>query len=241
MVDAGAMSIRRRAPGKMRSVKITPNAAPFAEGSALIAVGKTQVLCTASIEEGVPPWRKGSGAGWVTAEYAMLPRATSTRTHRERSKVGGRTAEIQRLIGRALRGVVDMERLGERSIFIDCDVLQADGGTRTAAVTGGYVALARACQWLVDRGAIARVPLIDSVAAVSVGIVGGRALLDLEYTDDVAADVDMNIVMTGKGKFIEIQGTAEHAPFDGKDLDRLLRLARRGIRALEVKQSRAIR
>lgn len=215
---------------------------PFAEGSALIAMGRTQVLCTASIEDTVPKHREASGKGWLTAEYAMLPRATNTRTPREvtKGRVGGRTAEIQRLIGRSLRAVVDFAALGKRTITIDCDVLQADGGTRTAAITGGYVALAVACRHLWQIGAITTWPLIDSVAAVSVGIVQGRALLDLDYADDVQADVDMNIVMTGRGRFIEIQGTAEQAPFADADLARLLRLAKQGIRALAQQQRRSI-
>lgn len=225
----------------MRRVVIEPHVSAFAEGSALIRVGATQVLCTASVDEELPPFRKESGLGWVTAEYAMLPRATNTRTHRERSKIGGRTAEIQRLIGRALRGVVDFAALGKRAITIDCDVIQADGGTRTAAITGGYVALALACQHLQHKGLITRWPLHDSVAAVSVGIVGGTPLLDLEYADDVRADVDMNIVMTGTGRFIEVQGTAEKAPFTEKELAVLLKLARRGIRELTAVQARAVR
>lgn len=235
------MSTRRRAAQRMRRVSIEPNASAFAEGSALITVGSTQVLCTASVDEDLPPFRKQSGLGWVTAEYAMLPRATNTRTHRERSKIGGRTAEIQRLIGRALRGIVNGAALGPRAITIDCDVLQADGGTRTAAITGGYVALALACHYLQRKGLITRWPLHDSVAAVSVGIVNGTPLLDLEYADDVKADVDMNIVMTGKGQFVEVQGTAEQAPFSEKELGVLLRLARRGIRELSAAQQRAIR
>lgn len=227
----------------MRPVIIKPAIAAFAEGSALIHMGQTQVHCTASIEESVPRWREKAKLGWVTAEYGMLPRATSERTAREAAKgrIGGRTAEIQRLIGRALRAVVDFQRLGPRTITIDCDVLQADGGTRTAAITGGYVALACACAQLRRRKLITEWPLLDAVAAVSVGVVEGQPLLDLDYADDVRAEVDMNIVMTGGGRFIEVQGTAEHQPFEQRMLLRLLELAKRGIADLLVHQRRALR
>lgn len=226
----------------MRPVVIKPAVSVFAEGSALIQMGRTQVHCTASIEESVPRWREKSKLGWVTAEYGMLPRATSERTGREAAKgrVGGRTAEIQRLIGRALRAVVDFQRLGPRTITLDCDVLQADGGTRTAAITGGYVALACACAQLRKRGLLTEWPLLDYVAAVSVGVVEGQPLLDLEYADDVRADVDMNIVMAGGGRFIEVQGTAEHNPFDQSMLLRLLALAKQGIADLIVLQRRVL-
>lgn len=232
---------RKRAPNKMRTVTIETGVSRFAEGSALITVGRTRVLCTASVEEDLPPFRRNSGLGWITAEYSMLPRSTNTRMHRERSKIGGRTAEIQRLIGRALRGVLDFSALGERSITVDCDVLDADGGTRTAAITGGYVAMALACKGLVARGLIKKSPLRDDVAAISVGIVDGKPLLDLEYVDDVRADVDMNVVMTGKGKFIEVQGTGENAPFSTEELDKLLVLAKKGIRDLITAQRSAIK
>ncbi|MBI4237914.1 MAG: ribonuclease PH [Deltaproteobacteria bacterium] len=234
--------MRRRASARMRPVVIKPAVSVFAEGSALIQMGRTQVHCTASIEESVPRWREKSKLGWVTAEYGMLPRATSERTGREAAKgrVGGRTAEIQRLIGRALRAVVDFQRLGPRTITLDCDVLQADGGTRTAAITGGYVALACACAQLRKRGLLTEWPLLDYVAAVSVGVVEGQPLLDLEYADDVRADVDMNIVMAGGGRFIEVQGTAEHNPFDQSMLLRLLALAKQGIADLIVLQRRVL-
>ncbi len=203
-----------------------------AEGSALVSFGRTRVLCTASFSEGVPRWLKGSGRGWVTAEYAMLPRATNTRNDREsvKGKIGGRTQEISRLIGRSLRAVVDMDQLGENSILIDCDVLQADGGTRTAAITGAYVALADAITWAREKGLVrpGAVVLKDSVAAVSVGIIDNEPRLDLHYDDDVRADTDMNVVMTGDGRFVEVQGTAEGEPFDRALLDSLLALAATG-------------
>lgn len=206
----------------------------YAEGSALISVGNTRVLCAATLEDRVPPWMKGRGVGWVTAEYAMLPRATQDRTQREATKgrVGGRTHEIQRIIGRALRAVTDMTKLGERTLWIDCDVLQADGGTRTAAVTGAYVALALALRKLFDAADAARWPLIGAVAATSVGIVDGHPILDLAYDEDSRAHVDMNVFMTDAGRFVELQGTAEAAPFDRRDLDALLGLAEHGIERL---------
>jgi ribonuclease PH len=205
-----------------------------AEGSALIEVGHTRVLCAATIEESVPPFLRGSGKGWVTAEYSMLPRATATRTQREvsKGKPSGRTHEIQRLIGRSLRSVVDLQTLGERSIIVDCDVIQADGGTRTAAITGAYLALSIAINKLVHFKVIAKNPLIDSVAATSVGVVGGVAMLDLCYEEDSRAEVDMNVVMTGTGKFVEIQATAEKTAFDDKQMADLLGLARQGIQQL---------
>ncbi len=201
-----------------------------AEGSVLVAFGDTKVLCTASVTQGVPRWRKGSGLGWVTGEYAMLPRATTTRSDREsvKGRPGGRTQEISRLVGRSLRAAVDLSALGENTVVVDCDVLQADGGTRTAAITGGFVALRDAVAWLRERGALAGEPLTRSVAAVSVGVVDGRAVLDLNYAEDVAAETDMNVVMTGDGAFVEVQGTAERDPFDRSLLDDMLGLATAG-------------
>jgi ribonuclease PH len=221
-----------------RQAKLTPDFIVHAEGSVQIEVGRTRVICTASAEPRVPPFLRGMGKGWVTAEYGMLPRATSTRTTREASagKVGGRTQEIQRLIGRSLRSVTNMSELGERTIWIDCDVVQADGGTRTAAITGGFVALVLALERLREQGALARVPVTDYVAATSVGIVKGTPMLDLAYDEDSKADVDMNIVKTGGGKFIEVQGTAEADPFDRATLEQLLDLADRGIATLIERQ-----
>lgn len=213
-----------------------------AEGSVLVSFGATKVLCTASVTQGVPRWRKGSGLGWVTGEYAMLPRATTTRSDREsvKGRPGGRTQEISRLVGRSLRAAVDMAALGENTIVIDCDVLQADGGTRTAAITGGYVALADAVAWLDARGALVGRPLVASVAAVSVGVVGGRAVLDLDYSEDVSAETDMNVVMTGDGRFVEVQGTAESEPFDRALLDDMLSLATLGCAELTALQQAAL-
>ena len=213
-----------------------------AEGSALVSFGRTRVLCTASFTAGVPRWLKGSGNGWVTAEYAMLPRATNTRNDREsvKGKLGGRTQEISRLIGRSMRAVVDMSALGENTIVIDCDVLQADGGTRTAAITGAYVALIDAVTWAIGEGLMKSSPLIDSVAAVSVGIVDGEPRLDLHYDDDVRAQTDMNVVMTGGGKYVEVQGTAEGEPFDRALLDELLGLAADGCAELTRMQALAL-
>jgi ribonuclease PH len=227
-----------RRPRELRPVTITPGFLRHAEGSALIAFGQTRVLCAASIEESVPPFLRGKGTGWVTAEYGMLPRSTHTRSDREasRGKIGGRTHEIQRLIGRSLRAVTELSLLGERSILIDCDVLEADGGTRTAAITGAYVALALAVRKLVDAGVVARSPLHDSVAAVSVGIVGGRLSLDLAYEEDSRAEVDMNVVMTGKGRFVEVQGTAEGHPFTAAQLNGMTALAAEGIATLRQMQ-----
>jgi len=225
---------------QIRTTKITPNFAPYAEGSALIQVGSTKVICTATVEERVPPFLRNKGTGWVTAEYAMLPRATQVRTNRETQKPSGRTQEIQRLIGRSLRAVVDMKLLGERQIFIDCDVLQADGGTRTASITGAYVALNLACKRLMSKGTLKKSPLIGELAAVSVGIVEETALLDLCYVEDSNAEVDMNIVCTGSGKFIEIQGTAERAPFSREQMNELLALAEKGISELFTIQRNAL-
>jgi ribonuclease PH len=213
-----------------------------AEGSVLVEFGRTRVACTASVTRGVPRWRAGSGLGWVTGEYAMLPRATTTRSDREsvRGRPGGRTQEISRLVGRSLRGAVDLAALGENTVVIDCDVLQADGGTRTAAVTGGYVALVDAVRWLADRERLTGDPLARSVAAVSVGVVGAQAVLDLCYEEDVAAETDMNVVMTGDGGFVEVQGTAEGAPLTRAELDRLLELAAHGCARLTDLQRQAL-
>jgi len=226
----------------MRPVEIQTGYLKTAEGSALISVGNTRVLCAASIEDGVPQFLRGTGKGWVAAEYAMLPRATLKRTPREvsKGKPSGRTHEIQRLIGRSLRAVVDLDALGERSVLVDCDVIQADGGTRTASITGAYVALAIAVGQLVQFGALKKTPLLDAVAATSVGIVAGEPMIDLDYEEDSRADVDMNLVMTGAGKFVEVQATAEHHPFDDAQLSRLVELARAGIRELVEMQKRAI-
>ncbi len=220
-----------RAPDSLRPVTITRGYTKHAEGSVLIEFGDTKVLCTASVLEKVPPHKKGSGEGWVTAEYGMLPRSTHTRSDREaaRGKQSGRTQEIQRLIGRALRSVVDLSKLGERTIQIDCDVIQADGGTRTASITGAYIALADAVAWMIAQGKITQSPIIDSVAAISVGVVDGMPLLDLDYNEDSNCDTDMNVVMTGKGGFVEIQGTAEGTPFSTDELNALLTLAKKGI------------
>ena len=231
-----------RAADALRPVSIERHYTKHAEGSVLVAFGDTKVLCTASVEEKVPPFKRGSGEGWVTAEYGMLPRATHTRSDREaaRGKQSGRTQEIQRLIGRSMRAVFDMKALGERTLQIDCDVLQADGGTRTAAITGAYVAAHDAVSWLLACGKLAASPLTGSVAAVSVGIVAGTPLLDLEYTEDSACDTDMNVVMTGQGHFIEVQGTAEGAAFTRAEMDRLLQLAELGIAQLIEAQRRAL-
>ncbi|TAL15264.1 MAG: ribonuclease PH [Aquabacterium sp.] len=226
----------------LRPLTITRRYTKHAEGSVLIAFGDTKVLCTASVEERVPPHKRGSGEGWVTAEYGMLPRSTHTRSDREaaRGKQSGRTQEIQRLIGRSLRAVFDLKALGERSIHLDCDVIQADGGTRTAAITGAYVAAQDAVSWLLAQGKITASPIRDSVAAISVGIVEGTPLLDLEYIEDSACDTDMNVVMTGSGGFVEVQGTAEGVPFSSAEMGQLLALADAGIRDLVAAQKRAL-
>jgi ribonuclease PH len=231
-----------RADDELRPVRITRGWLDHAAGSVLVEFGRTRVLCAASASEGVPRWRKGSGLGWVTAEYAMLPAATNTRSDREsvKGRIGGRTHEISRLIGRSLRAVIDYKALGENTIVLDCDVLQADGGTRTAAVTGAYVALADACSSLRDRGALKGDPLTGSVAAVSVGIVEGIARLDLPYEEDVRAETDMNIVMTGDGRFVEVQGTAEGDPFERVLLDELLTLGAKGCADLTAIQQAAL-
>ncbi|MBO8159838.1 ribonuclease PH [Thermosyntropha sp.] len=220
-----------RAADKMRPVKIIPGYVKHPDGSVLIEVGDTRVLCSAFHEEKVPPFLKGTGTGWVTAEYSLLPASTITRTPREvsKGKISGRTSEIQRLIGRALRGIVDLNLLGERTIWIDCDVIQADGGTRTASITGGFVALFLALQKLKENGVIEKMPLKDYVAAVSVGLYEGVPILDLEYVEDSNAEVDMNVVMTGSGQFVEVQGTGEGRPFSRNELDSLLDLAAKGI------------
>lgn len=231
-----------RTSDQLRPVSFERHWSEHAEGSTLVSFGKTKVLCTASFTPGVPRWLKDSGNGWVTAEYAMLPRATTTRNQREsvKGKLGGRTQEISRLIGRSLRAVVDMSVLGENSIVIDCDVLQADGGTRTAAITGSYVALVDALSWARSEGHLSTDPLIDSVAAVSVGIIDGEPRLDLHYDDDVRAETDMNVVMTGEGNFVEVQGTAEGEPFDRGLLDELLNLAAAGIADLTRQQKASL-
>jgi ribonuclease PH len=231
-----------RAPHELRPTTITPNYLLHAEGSVLIEVGRTRVICAASVEERVPPFLRGSGKGWVTAEYGMLPRATSTRTTREASqgKVGGRTMEIQRLIGRSMRAVVRLGDLGERTVWVDCDVIQADGGTRTAAITGAFVALVLALDRIRQQEVIRSLPVKDYVAATSVGIVGGMPLLDLAYEEDSQADVDMNIVKTGDGRYIEVQGTAEAEPFDSHALEGLLHLADQGITTLIAKQRQVV-
>ncbi len=231
-----------RAPDQLRPVSLHPDYISTAEGSVLIEVGNTRVICTASVEETLPSFLRNSGRGWVTAEYGMLPRATLTRSAREsaRGRIGGRTHEIQRLIGRSLRAVTDLEKLGERSVLIDCDVIQADGGTRTASITGAFVALSLALGKLVQAGTLRALPLRDSVAAVSVGIVDGHPLLDLSYEEDSRADVDMNVVMTSAGKFVELQATAEHQVFDDAQLQDMIALARHGLKALLEKQQVAL-
>jgi ribonuclease PH len=239
------MSLERtdgRAFDELRAVKITPGYLPYAEGSVLIEMGQTRVVCSASVEDRVPPFLRNSGKGWVTAEYSMLPRATQTRTSREIGRGGpsGRTHEIQRLIGRSLRAAADMKLLGERTITLDCDVIQADGGTRTAAITGAYVAFALASKRLLSIGKIQRSIITNEVAAISVGIVGNTALLDLNYEEDSRAEVDMNVVCTGDGRFIEVQGTAEREPFSREQMNGVLALAGRGIEALVAIQRQVI-
>lgn len=231
---------RERPPDQMREVTLERGAIPFAEGSCLVSFGGTRVLCAASVEPGVPGWRKGSGEGWITAEYAMLPRATKTRTPRERAQLGGRTQEIQRLIGRSIRAMLDDFRFGELTIRVDCDVLQADGGTRTAAITGACVAVHDAFSWLVREARLVASPVRRRVAAVSVGVVDGVPCVDLDYGQDVRAAVDMNVVMSSEGRFVEVQGTGEHATFDRSELDQLVDLAERAIRALDAAQRRAL-
>jgi len=224
----------------LRIVTLERNVAPYAEGSCLAVFGATKVLCTASVEDGVPGWRRGTGQGWLTAEYAMLPRATKTRTSRERSQVGGRTQEIQRLIGRSVRAMLDDFSFGEYTVKLDCDVLVADGGTRTAAITGAAVAIVDAFDWMVEQGKLATTPVRRRVAAISVGIVDGEPRLDLDYPEDVRAEVDMNVVMSSAGQFVEVQGTGEHGTFDRAQLDVLLDMAVAGIARLDKLQTDAL-
>ena len=236
------MRIDNRASDQLRAVRFTRNWSEHPEGSVLVEFGKTRVLCTASFTEGVPRWMQGQGKGWVTAEYSMLPRATHTRSDREsvKGKLGGRTQEISRLIGRSLRSIIDMSTLGENTIILDCDVLQADGGTRTAAITGAYVALSDAISWAIAKGITSTSPITDSIAAISVGIIDGKPTLDLCYEEDVRAETDMNVVCTGSGKFVEVQGTAERDPFDRALLDNLLDLALSGCNQLSQLQKKAL-
>jgi ribonuclease PH len=227
---------------EMRPVRMTPGFVKNPDGSVLIQTGNTMVLCTAMVEEKVPPFLKGTGTGWVTAEYSLLPASTDTRSPREagKGKITGRTSEIQRLIGRSLRAVIDFQALGERTIWLDCDVLQADGGTRTASITGSYIALSLAVEKLIANGTLTQTPIIDYLAATSVGIVNGEPMIDLEYVEDSAAEVDMNVVMTGRGEFVEIQGTAEGKPFSRAEMDQLLQLAEKGIRELISMQKKIL-
>ncbi|CAB4550007.1 MAG: ribonuclease PH [Actinobacteria bacterium] len=231
-----------RTNSQLREVRFTRNWSEHAEGSVLVEFGKTRVLCTASFTQGVPRWMQGQGKGWVTAEYSMLPRATHTRSDREsvKGKLGGRTQEISRLIGRSLRSIIDMSALGENTIILDCDVLQADGGTRTAAITGAYVALSDAIGWAMAKSIVLKSPITDSISAISVGIIDGQPMLDLCYEEDVRAETDMNVVCTGSGKFVEVQGTAERDPFDRALLDNLLDLALAGCGQLAGLQKKAL-
>ena len=229
-----------RSLSDLRPITFERGVAPYAEGSCLITFGATRVLCTASVEDGVPGWKRGSGEGWLTAEYAMLPRATRTRTSRERAQLGGRTQEIQRLIGRSVRAMLDDFKFGEFTVKLDCDVLVADGGTRTAAITGASVAIVDAFDWMVETGKLAATPVRRRVAAVSVGVVDGEVRLDLDYEEDVRAEVDMNVVMSSAGQFVEVQGTGEHGTFDRAQLDQLLELAISGIHSLDAAQTKAL-
>lgn len=231
-----------RAENQLRKIKITRDFNIYAEGSVLIEFGNTKVICTASVSEKVPPFLKGQGKGWITAEYSMIPRATGERNQREsaKGKLSGRTMEIQRLIGRALRTAIDLDKLGERTVTIDCDVIQADGGTRTTSISGGYIALALAMKKLVNEGILAENPIISNVAAISVGIVGGTPMLDLKYSEDSAAEVDMNVVMNGEGRFVEVQGTGEEATYTRAELNELLDLAEAGINEIIELQNRVI-
>ncbi len=239
---SNVLRAHQRATDALRPVTITRHYTKHAEGSVLVSFGDTQVLCTASVEAKVPPHKRGSGEGWVTAKYGMLPRATHTRSDREaaKGKQSGRTQEIQRLIGRSLRSVIDLHKLGERTLSLDCDVLQADGGTRTAAITGAFVAAHDAVSWLIAQGALTSSPIRDFVAAVSVGVVGGTSLLDLDYVEDSGCDTDMNVVMTGAGGFVEVQGTAEGTPFTRAEMDRMLALASQGTQCLVAAQRAAL-
>ncbi len=236
------MRLNGRAPGALRNIVLTPNINKYAEGSVQVEFGDTKVICTASVEEKVPPFLKGKGTGWVTAEYSMLPRATDQRSSRETGRGGpsGRTHEIQRLIGRSLRAVTEFDKMGERTVYIDCDVIQADGGTRTASITGAFVALVLALRKVGEKKGLATLPVTDYVAAVSVGIVGGVPLLDLDYSEDSKAEVDMNVVCTGDGRFIEVQGTAEHKPFSREQMNSMLGLATQGIKELVTHQRRIL-
>ncbi len=229
-----------RSVSDLRPITFERGVAPYAEGSCLIIFGATRVLCTASVEDGVPGWKRGKGEGWLTAEYAMLPRATRTRTSRERAQLGGRTHEIQRLIGRSVRAMLDDFKFGEFTVKLDCDVLVADGGTRTAAITGASVAIVDAFDWMVETGKLVQTPIKRRVAAVSVGVIDGEARLDLDYAEDVRAEVDMNVVMSSEGKFVEVQGTGEHGTFDRAQLDQLLELAISGIHSLDAAQIKAL-
>ncbi len=231
-----------RAENQLRKIKITRDFNLYAEGSVLIEFGNTKVICTASVSEKVPPFLKGQGKGWITAEYSMIPRATGERNQREsaKGKLSGRTMEIQRLIGRALRTAIDLDKLGERTVTIDCDVIQADGGTRTTSISGGYIALALAMKKLVNEGILAKNPIISNVAAISVGIVGGTPMLDLKYSEDSAAEVDMNVVMNGEGRFVEVQGTGEEATYTRAELNELLDLAEAGINEIIELQNKVI-
>jgi ribonuclease PH len=229
-----------RSSGELRRLLLERDVVPYAEGSCLVAFGDTRVLCAATVDDGVPGWRKGSGLGWITAEYAMLPRATRTRTARERTQLGGRTQEIQRLIGRSIRAMLDDYKFGEYTIRLDCDVLQADGGTRTAAITGACVATVKAFEWMVSTGRVPSSPVRRRVAAVSVGVIRGEPRLDLDYDEDVSADVDMNVVMSSEGRFVEVQGTGEHGTFARDHLDQLLDLATKGIREIDLAQQKVL-
>ena len=239
-MKSGKSARTDRSPSELRPITFERGVAPYAEGSCLIIFGATRVLCTASVEEGVPGWKRGSGEGWLTAEYAMLPRATRTRTSRERAQLGGRTQEIQRLIGRSVRAMLDDFKFGEFTVKLDCDVLVADGGTRTAAITGASVAIVDAFEWMVTAGKLPKSPVKRRVAAVSVGIIDGEARLDLDYEEDVRAEVDMNVVMSSEGTFVEVQGTGEHGTFERAQLDQLIDLAISGIRALDAAQTKAL-
>jgi ribonuclease PH len=239
-VKPGKNTRKDRSPSELRPITFERRVAPYAEGSCLIVFGATRVLCTASVEEGVPGWKRGSGEGWLTAEYAMLPRATRTRTSRERAQLGGRTQEIQRLIGRSVRAMLDDFKFGEFTVKLDCDVLVADGGTRTAAITGASVAIVDAFDWMVTAGKLPKSPVKRRVAAVSVGIIDGEPRLDLDYEEDVRAEVDMNVVMSSEGEFVEVQGTGEHGTFDRAQLDQLIELAISGIHSLDAAQTKAL-
>ena len=239
-MDAEVPARTDRSSNDLRRLLLEKDVVPYAEGSCLVAFGDTRVLCAATVDDGVPGWRKGSGLGWITAEYAMLPRATRTRTARERTQLGGRTQEIQRLIGRSIRAMLDDYKFGEYTVRLDCDVLQADGGTRTAAITGACVATVQAYEWMVSTGRLTSSPVKRRIAAVSVGVIRGEPRLDLDYEEDVSADVDMNVVMSSEGRFVEVQGTGEHGTFGRGDLDRLLDLATKGIREIDLAQQKVL-